>query len=506
MSPNEPHTGDYQRVSNQADASARSLNTMLTAACPAAATSESPEVRSRNLEESDGAISSVTVLASCINISNRQHASMQRESSLRARPTCCPACFSVQKLEGTKYTCLPRLKTDFEVFRVVTELGRIEAAAKCDARRAKRSVLELGPAAKLFEFGRGREGALGAMDVKKMYEEGISIVMNFKPPDLPLSAKFVISILVSILVAIAIFGNIAVIILLTTHRLCWKNRSSTYNGRKPQITGHSATCTFLLNLSVADLLHVVLCAPFTLVSDFLLIYWPFGEALCRIVNYAQGLVVSLCAFTHVVLSLDRLTAIKCPIWRRRKLSSFGARIIVLGIWLCAMTIPLPCLFVCHVVIGPMGKTYCQEIWPRTPENYSNFTASDRLNILSINGTPPYERLPDYLSSPLEVAYGLTLLLFQYAIPLTVITGTYLAIVYRIWGKRPPGECDVQRDEKRSTAKKRETFKKIQNIVGYWLRLIENKHQPDGCLECMQLINAEITSIAAPIYEHTIGPE
>ncbi|OON23175.1 hypothetical protein X801_00910 [Opisthorchis viverrini] len=102
----------------------------------------------------------------------------------------------------------------------------------------------------------------------------------------------------------------------------------------------------------------------------------------------------------------------------------------------------------------MGKTYCQEIWPRTPENYSNFTASDRWNVLPINGTPSYERLPDYLSSPLEVAYGLTLLLFQYAIPLTVITGTYLAIVYRIWGKRPPGECDVQRDEKRSTAKKR----------------------------------------------------
>ncbi|TGZ65848.1 hypothetical protein CRM22_005679 [Opisthorchis felineus] len=119
-----------------------------------------------------------------------------------------------------------------------------------------------------------------------------------------------------------------------------------------------------------------------------------------------------------------------------------------------MTIPLPCLFVCHVVIGPMGKTYCQEIWPRTPENYSNFTASDRWSILSINGTRPYEELPDFLSSPLEFAYGLTLLLFQYAIPLTVITGTYVAIVYRIWGKRPPGECDVQRDEKRSTAKKR----------------------------------------------------
>ena len=48
------------------------------------------------------------------------------------------------------------MKTDFEVFRDVAELGRTESAAKCDAGRANRSVLELGPVEKVLKLGRGR--------------------------------------------------------------------------------------------------------------------------------------------------------------------------------------------------------------------------------------------------------------------------------------------------------------------------------------------------------------
>ncbi|GAA50381.1 retrovirus-related Pol polyprotein from type-1 retrotransposable element R2, partial [Clonorchis sinensis] len=57
------------------------------------------------------------------------------------------------------------LKTDFEVFRVVTELGRTEAAADGDARRAKRSVRMLGLAEKVFKFewGRVKDGKRGSV-------------------------------------------------------------------------------------------------------------------------------------------------------------------------------------------------------------------------------------------------------------------------------------------------------------------------------------------------------
>ncbi|KAF6769877.1 hypothetical protein AHF37_11591 [Paragonimus kellicotti] len=277
--------------------------------------------------------------------------------------------------------------------------------------------------------------------------------MSLKPPELPLVSRVIIGILVSLLVILATFGNIAVIYLLCRGRRGIRNRSIS-SIHKPSLTRHSVTCTFLFNLSVADLLHILLCAPFTLVADFLLIHWPFGQVLCRLVSYLQGVVVFLCAFTHIVLSLDRLVAIQCPIWRRRNLSSNGARLIILGIWLCAMTIPIPSLIVCQVLTLENGLTYCQEVWPQNVINQSvNLTSNfSGLTEAVVNSTSNDSIVNIF--SPLEVSYSLVLMLFQYVIPLVVITSTYSAIVYRVWGSPPPGEGNVQRDEKRCASKKK----------------------------------------------------
>ncbi|TPP62297.1 Neuropeptide Y receptor [Fasciola gigantica] len=294
--------------------------------------------------------------------------------------------------------------------------------------------------------------------------------MGLNPPELSLTGQIIITILVSILVIVATLGNVAVIYLLNGGKPASKYRNgdsmsttavvpSAPRPRKNQLTRHSVTCIFLLNLSIADLLHILLCAPFTVVADVLLIHWPFGSFLCRFVNYVQGVVVFLCAFTHVVLSIDRLAAIQCPIWRRRKLSATGARLIVLGIWLCAMAIPIPSLIVCQLVKSEDGLFYCQEVWPGSTlttnateiNNTSNIPNEEA--IILDNITDGWEA-NGYASSPIETAYNLTSLLFQYVIPLIVITGTYAAIVCRVWGSPAPGEGNVQRDEKRGAAKKR----------------------------------------------------
>ncbi|KER23519.1 hypothetical protein T265_08605 [Opisthorchis viverrini] len=75
-------------IQSSREASARSLSTIPTLVYPAAAASASPEVHSRNLEGSKGAARSITVLASSVLVSDRQHTSMQRESSVRTTPTC----------------------------------------------------------------------------------------------------------------------------------------------------------------------------------------------------------------------------------------------------------------------------------------------------------------------------------------------------------------------------------------------------------------------------------
>ncbi|CAL8072653.1 unnamed protein product [Calicophoron daubneyi] len=266
--------------------------------------------------------------------------------------------------------------------------------------------------------------------------------MDIHPPQLSLIGRVLVSLVVTVVVIVATVGNVAVIYLLNGGRSTVRNRSRVIV-RKSILTRNSVTCIFLLNLSIADVLHILVCAPFTLVADFLLIYWPFGEFLCRFVNYVQGVVVFLCAFTHVIISFDRLWATTCPIWRRRKLTSTRARLIVLAIWLCSMIIPVPSLLVCRLVQSDDGLNHCQEVWPGSSMNSS-----------LLNGTNETGVDGDYMNSPIETAYNLTSLLFQYVIPLVVITTTYSVIVCRVWGSPAPGEGNVQRDEKRCLARKK----------------------------------------------------
>lgn len=66
----------------------------------------------------------------------------------------------------------------------------------------------------------------------------------------------------------------------------------------------STTNILIINLAVADLLFVIFCIPFT-ATDFVLMYWPFGNVWCKIVQYL--IIVTACAsvYTLVLMSLDR---------------------------------------------------------------------------------------------------------------------------------------------------------------------------------------------------------
>ena len=66
----------------------------------------------------------------------------------------------------------------------------------------------------------------------------------------------------------------------------------------------SPTNILIMNLAVADLLFVLFCIPFT-ATDFVLPYWPFGDAWCRIVQYLITVTACASVWTLVLMSLDR---------------------------------------------------------------------------------------------------------------------------------------------------------------------------------------------------------
>ncbi|TNN07772.1 RYamide receptor [Schistosoma japonicum] len=280
-----------------------------------------------------------------------------------------------------------------------------------------------------------------------------------RPPEIPLYGKIIIAIVVSILVIFSTLGNSLVLCVLN------RKRSSLHTTSiiRMTFTKRSVTYTFLVNLSLSDLLHILVCAPFTLVADFLLIYWPFGEFFCRLVNYLQGVVVFLCAFTHVIISIDRLTAIRCPIWRRRQLSVTNARMILCIIWLCAMIIPIPSLIVCRIVVDENGLTHCQEVWSENfIGNQSFMNTSYLINESSslLNQKETIQHFSIFNQISLELVYNWLVMLLQYILPLSVIIVSYSAIVCQVWMSSVPGESNVYRVERNRESKKKVSVSKL----------------------------------------------
>lgn len=75
----------------------------------------------------------------------------------------------------------------------------------------------------------------------------------------------------------------------------------------------TVTNYFISNLAVGDILMSLFCVPSSFISIFILGYWPFGTALCHLVNYSQAVSVLVSAYTLVAISVDRYIAIMWPL-------------------------------------------------------------------------------------------------------------------------------------------------------------------------------------------------
>lgn len=146
----------------------------------------------------------------------------------------------------------------------------------------------------------------------------------------------------------AVIGNITVLFVVIPNRRMW-----------------SVTNNFLLNLAIADLLVAFVCVPMT-VAEKIYRLWIYGEALCKLVPYLQGVSVTASILTITSMSLDRCLAIRHPVKYRNIRTSKYARIIVVIIWIVSCLLAIPLLFVRSTstleIIEGEFLTYCLEDW------------------------------------------------------------------------------------------------------------------------------------------------
>ena len=187
----------------------------------------------------------------------------------------------------------------------------------------------------------------------------------------------------------------------------------------------TVTNIFIISLAIADMIMTFFCVPFTLLSNMIFYYWPFGSFLCPFVGYVQLVSVILRAFTLVAITCDRHYVIWRPL--RQRLKKTHGKCIILGLWIAAAITALPTAVhskIIYLPYEPGSNGLCIEVWEDHDAKY---------------------------------AYSMSIMLLQYFVPLFLMLVTYCHIGIIIWIKRPPGEADRNRDLRLQRAK-RKVFK------------------------------------------------
>ncbi|CAH2075630.1 unnamed protein product, partial [Iphiclides podalirius] len=160
----------------------------------------------------------------------------------------------------------------------------------------------------------------------------------------------------------------------------------------------NVTNIFLVNLSAADLLVTGICMPIQL-SKAITLVWFYGETVCKIVNYIQGVAVAASVFTLTAMSVDRWLSI-APEPRLRPPGRRQALMLLTLLWFAAMLMFIPLLIVATVrkeAVPIIAKTFknisietkdvhfCTEDWPG-PEARKKFGTFSFTLVYAIPGS------------------------------------------------------------------------------------------------------------------------
>ncbi|XP_078660159.1 neuropeptide FF receptor 2-like [Branchiostoma floridae x Branchiostoma belcheri] len=208
----------------------------------------------------------------------------------------------------------------------------------------------------------------------------------------------------------------------------------------------TVTNYFILNLAVSDLLVGIFCMPFTLVDNIVL-GWPFGDAMCRLVPFMQTTSVIASVFTLLAIAVDRFYAVVLPMKPKLTVSQMAKA--VTAIWVFAVSISLPLIIFNHDKEYPdqVGNVvylvhHCQEQFPGV--DVSKY-------------------------------YSLSLFVLCYLVPLGIILVLYVLIGHRIWFKATPGGQKASMEAQNiALQKKRKVVKMLIVVVVvfalFWLPL------------------------------------
>ncbi|CAH1786704.1 unnamed protein product [Owenia fusiformis] len=126
----------------------------------------------------------------------------------------------------------------------------------------------------------------------------------------------------------------------------------------------TVTNLYLVNMAFADMLFLCLCLPFTALL-YTLPSWPFGEVVCKMVNYMMMVTMSTSIFTLMAVGIDRYYAIMKPIRSRSFRNIENTTCLLVLIWVLSLVAMSPIPKLSRLVMFLQNgetRAFCAEHW------------------------------------------------------------------------------------------------------------------------------------------------
>ncbi|XP_077419056.1 galanin receptor type 1b [Vanacampus margaritifer] len=173
-------------------------------------------------------------------------------------------------------------------------------------------------------------------------------------PAVPGPEAVAVPVLFGLIFVVGLVGN-TLVLLVSCRAGAWRPAAGGSRGRNP-------TNVFILNLSLADLLFLILCVPFH-ATIYSLPGWRFGGFTCTFGHFLASVSVLVSVLTLVAMSVDRYVAVVLS-GRCRYRTRSVALLCVGIIWAVALACSVP-VAQNHVLTGHPGApnvTFCWEVW------------------------------------------------------------------------------------------------------------------------------------------------
>lgn len=120
---------------------------------------------------------------------------------------------------------------------------------------------------------------------------------------------------------------------------------------------------FISNLAIADGVVSLVNVPLVALHGHLS-YWPYGEFLCKLLPFLQGVSLAASVGTMMAIAIDRYMVIVR--YDRPKLTLFKAKIWISVIWFLSCIFPSPIIafsIIVNVPVKGVVRPKCVENWP-----------------------------------------------------------------------------------------------------------------------------------------------